>query len=180
MPVLLPQRIDTARLTLRQPRAADAACIFDAYAQDPDVARYMVWRPHRTLDETEAFIAYCVQDLDSGRSRPFVLTRRGDDDAPIGMLEARILPKAIDIGYVLRQSYWGSGLMTEALHALSGAALEDAECFRVQATCDTENHASARVLEKAGFTLEGRLERHLVLPNLSDEPRASLMYARCR
>ena len=70
--------------------------------------------------------------------------------------------------------------MGEAVDSISAAALAHPDCYRVQATCDTENHASARVLEKAGFVREGRLERHTVLPNLGAEPRATLMYARCR
>lgn len=165
---------------MRKPRTADATHMFEAYTQDLDVARYLVWRPHQSLAETEAFISSCLQGWDNGQRRPYVLTRSENDRIPIGMLEARILPNAIDLGYVLQRSSWGTGLMTEAIIALSQVALTLPECFRVQATCDTENHASARVLEKAGFTWEGRLERHAVLPNLGAEPRPSLMYARCR
>jgi ribosomal-protein-alanine N-acetyltransferase len=172
--------MSTQRLTLRKPRESDAAPIFDAYTQDADVARFMVWRPHTRIGETEAFIAYCMQGWDSGQLRPYILTQRDNDSIPIGMLEARMLPYGVDLGYVLQRTSWGTGLMTEALIALAGAALALPGCFRVQATCDTDNHASARVLEKAGFAREGRLERHLVLPNLGAEPRASLMYARCR
>lgn len=180
MPISLPEAIHTRSLTLRKPDAADAKHIFKAYTQDLDVARYLVWRPHQSIGETEAFILNCMQGWASGQRRPFILTRRENSRIPIGMLEARILPNAIDLGYVLQRSYWGAGLMTEAILALSDAALSLPECSRVQATCDTENHASVRVLEKAGFTREGRLERHSVLPNLGPEPRASFMYARSR
>lgn len=180
MPIFLPDRLETRRLTLREPREADASLIFEAYTQDHEVARYMVWRPHRTLRETEQFIAYCMEGWRSGRTRPYVITLHGDEHVPIGMLEARIASHTIDIGYVLQRAYWRAGYMAEALIALSDAALAHQDCFRVQATCDTENSASARVLKKSGFVLEGRLERHLILPNLAPEPRASLMFARCR
>jgi RimJ/RimL family protein N-acetyltransferase len=170
----------TQRLILREPRPADAAVIFATYAQDMEVARYMVWRPLKSVSETEGFIAHCIQGWASGRSRPYVLAFHDSEAAPIGMLEARVLPHGIDLGYVLGRRYWGSGLMPEAIRALSEAALALPECFRVQATCDAENHASARTLEKSGFVREGRLERHTIAPNLSPEPRACLMYARCR
>ncbi|MCG2592746.1 GNAT family N-acetyltransferase [Ramlibacter sp. XY19] len=52
--------------------------------------------------------------------------------------------------------------------------------FRVHAACDVENRPSQRALEKAGFMREGRLERFTVHPNISPEPRACYMYARCR
>lgn len=57
-----------------------------------------------------------------------------------------------------------------------GALLELPELWRVWATCDVENTASARVLEKAGFTFEGvlhRWDRH----NISPEPRDARVYA---
>ena len=52
--------------------------------------------------------------------------------------------------------------------------------FRVWATTDVENRASARVLEKAGFELEGTLRRWDVHPNLSSAPRDALCYSRVR
>lgn len=140
----------------------------------------MVWRPHKSLCETAAFIARCIESWAAGRGRPYVLAHRENEAVTIGMLDARLLGNTVDIGYVLQRASWGAGLMTEAMDALSSAALAQPDCYRVQATCDTENHASARVLEKSGFVREGRLERHLILPNLGPEPRASLMFARCR
>jgi ribosomal-protein-alanine N-acetyltransferase len=180
MSLLLPERLHTARLVLRAPRPEDAARIFAAYTQDSEVARHMVWRPHTSLDQTAAFIAWCIETWTAGRGRPYLLAHCEDEAAPIGMLEARLLGNIVDIGYVLQRASWGAGLMTEAMDAASKAALDQPDCYRVQATCDTQNHASARVLEKSGFVREGQLERHAILPNLGPEPRASLMFARCR
>lgn len=180
MTLLLPTQLRTARLVLREPRQADAALIFDAYTQDPEVARNMVWRPHKAVSETEGFIAYCMQGWASGLGRPYVLAFHDSEHMPIGMLDARVFAHSIDLGYVLGRKYWGSGLMPEAVSALSDSALSVPDCFRVQATCDVENQASARTLEKSGFVREARLERYIVHPNLSDEPRPCYMYARCR
>lgn len=179
MSIFLPELIHTTRLLLRKPRMSDAICLFNAYTQDPDVTRYLVWRPHQRVGETEAFISYCISEWTSGR-RPYVITRRESDSSPIGMLEARILPGTLDIGYVLQRSCWGLGIMPEALTHLGDLALAMPTCFRLQATCNTENHASARVLEKSGFVREARLARHTVFPNLGPEPQASLMYARSK
>jgi RimJ/RimL family protein N-acetyltransferase len=179
MTLSLPDQLRTSKLVLREPRHSDAAAFFEAYTQDIDVARYMTWRPHVALAQTEAFIAYCLRGWASGGSRPYVLVRP-DDDTPIGMLEARLFPHTVDIGYVLQRRHWGQGFMPEAVSALCEAALALPACFRIQATCDAENLASARTLEKSGFVYEGKLSRHTVLPNLGDQPRASLMYARCR
>jgi ribosomal-protein-alanine N-acetyltransferase len=176
--IVLPERIKTARLVLRRPEAADAETIFQAYTQDPRVSRYMVWKPHTALAESQAFIASCMSDWALGHRRPYVLTEVGTDSA-IGMLDARINGFTVDVGYVLAPVHWGKGCMPEAVAALVAVALE-AGFYRVQAFCDVDNRPSQRTLEKAGLNREGRLERYFVHPNLSPEPRPCFMYAKVR
>lgn len=177
---VLPAFLPTNRLVLRAPCAADAAAMFAAYTQDAEVARFMTWRPHTALRETESFVSWCTDAWASGRSRPYVLALRDEPQQAIGMLEARLHPHMVDLGYVLGKKHWGTGLMPEAIGALCDAALALPACFRVQASCDTENAASVRTLEKSGFVREGRLERHTVQPNLDAAPRAVFLYARWR
>lgn len=179
MPRLLPEHITSARLRLRRPAACDASALFLAYTQDPQACRYLTWTPHADEFMTRGFVASCIGAWEAGSRLPYAITEL-DSDVAIGMLEARLLGTAIDIGYVLARRHWGKGLMPEAIGALADSALEVAGIYRVQATCDTENVASQRALEKSGFEREGRLERYTVHPNLSPEPRACFMYARCR
>ncbi|RIX76434.1 GNAT family N-acetyltransferase [Acidovorax cavernicola] len=182
MPQPYPSRIETDRLVLRPPRPEDAAALFAAYTQDAQVCRYMVWKPHAALSETQDFVAYCIEGWQRGSALPYVLTRRTADasDEPIGMLEGRVSAHTVNVGYVLARSHWGHGLMPEALRAFARLALSRDEVFRVEASCDVDNRPSARMLEKSGFTLEGRLARHTVHPNLSNEPRSCFLYAVCR
>jgi [ribosomal protein S5]-alanine N-acetyltransferase len=176
----LPNELATRRLIIRPPRSADAPQIFDAYTQDVEVARYMIWRPHDDVAQTQAFIDDCVEAFPRGIKRPYVLAMREAPGAPVGMLEARVGDHVVDLGYVLARKHWGVGFMPEAIDSLASAVLAMPRFFRVQATCDVENGKSARTLEKAGFVREGRHERFMVHPNISSEPRASYMYARCR
>lgn len=152
--------------------------IFSAYTQDPRVSRYMVWKPHTSIAETKTFIASCIAAWEEGSRFPYVLTEAGSSYA-IGMLEARIQNLTVDLGYVLAPDHWGNGYMPEAIASLATTALTIGY-FRVQAFCDVENHPSQRTLEKAGFSREGRLERYMVHPNLSPEPRPCFMYSRSR
>lgn len=176
---MLPDQLHTRRMILRAPRSADAAHIFEAYAQDMHVARHMVWRPHQAISESEAFIAYCMQAWAGGSSRPYVVALNDDEHVPIGMLEARLFPHTIDLGYVLARKYWGDALMPEAIVSFTEAAQSLQDCFPVQATCHVDNTASARTLEKSGFLREGRLERYAMFPNIDDKPQPCFMYARC-
>lgn len=176
----LPESFVTKRLLLRKPREADARAIFDSYAQDAQVARFMTWRPNSDVSETEQFISQCNFDWEAGTRYAYVLAFHANAQQPIGMLDARIRPHMLEIGYVLARTHWGLGLMPEAILTLTETALTLPQFFRIQATCDVENRASARALEKSGFVREGRLERYIVHPNISSEPRACSLYARCR
>jgi RimJ/RimL family protein N-acetyltransferase len=158
---------------------ADATAIFHGYAQDPEVARYMPWRPHQSISETMEFLQSIVAAWGARDRYEWVVTQPPDDTA-LGMISLRPTDPISTVGYVLRRSVWGQGLMTEAARAVVDEALGRLGLYRVAAFCDVENLASARVLEKAGMVLEGRLRRFQLHPNLSPEPRDVLLYARTR
>ena len=176
---LLPEIVDTQRLRLRKPKTSDALRIFATYGQDPDVAHYMIWRPHTEVDQTQEFIHGCLKSWEGEDRLPYVIVHQGHD-APIGMLDARLHGHMVDIGYVLAKNEWGRGFMPEAIEATVSKLLSCQGIYRVQATCDVDNKASRRTLEKSGFNQEGRLERHTIHPNISPLPRDCYMYARCR
>src|ERR1700761_2601783 len=95
---LLPESLETKRLLLREPCEADALEIFKAYAQDLEVARYMVWRPPVAVEEAERFIAQCLSDWAMGKRQAYVLAFHSEPRRPIGMLDARVHSHMLDIG----------------------------------------------------------------------------------
>lgn len=82
-----------------------------------------------------------------------------------------------EIGFWVGEPFWGGGIATEAARFISGYAFATFPFVRLQAGVFEWNPASTRVLEKAGFTLEGRLRRAI-----TKEGRVGdlLMYARVR
>ena len=178
-PRAFPDLIETPRLKLRAPDVSDAEEMFASYTQDAEVARYMIWQPHVSLEATRNFIAGCVDQFNAGSALPYILTLKATGRL-IGMLEARPRGHIVNIGYVLARDQWGQGLMVEAIQAFKDLALGLPGIYRVEATCDVDNRPSARALEKSGFLLEGRLARHTVHPNISAEPRDCFIYAACR
>jgi len=176
---VLPRAFETSRLIARLPVPSDAALLYAAYASNPAVSRYMMWRPHAEVSTMEAFVAECMAAAERGTRFPFVLVERTGAE-PIGMLEARPAGHKVDLGYVLAPQLWGRGYMPEAISRLSEIALALPDVFRMQAFCDVENRASQRALEKSGFLREGRHERFIIHPNMSSEPRPCFMYALCK
>jgi len=174
-----PEIIETERLVLRPPRPPDAHVIFDLYARDAEVTRYLVWKPHADPGMTEAFIAACIERRENGTGFPWVIERRAGGQL-LGMLDLRPDGFKMDMGYVLARPFWGKGYASEAARAVVDWAIAQAGIYRVWATCDVENLASARVLEKAGMQREGLLRRWIRHANLGEEPRDSWCYARVR
>ncbi len=177
--MLPPTSFTTSRLLLRAPLPADAVAIFQAYAQDPEVTRYLVWRPHRDLSETQAFIERCLLSWQQHTEFAYVITDQQTTQL-LGMLSLRISGFAASLGYGLRRAAWGQGIMPEAAGVVTDWALAQPSIYRVWAICDYENRASARVLEKIGMQCEGLMRRGVLHPNLSDEPRDCWLYARVK
>jgi len=180
MSLKFPEKITTERLLLRKPVAQDAVRIFEAYATDPEVVRFLTWEAHNNADETSAFIAACLDEWEENRKWPYVITKGGMPDAPIGMIHLEQAAHEISTGYVLAKSFCGQGFITEAFRALIDLCFSQDSIYRISAFCDVENVGSARVMEKAGLTFEGVLKRHTVAPALSSEPRDCRLYARVR
>lgn len=66
-----------------------------------------------------------------------------------------------EIGYWLAKPYWGQGIMTDAVREFVRYAFDRLQLHRLTAHVFESNVGSARVLEKNGFVLEGRLRKHL-------------------
>jgi RimJ/RimL family protein N-acetyltransferase len=171
-----PERIETERLVLRIPKFTDAAVLFDTYMQDPEVTRYVMWRPHTSIDQTIEFLKGCIAAWEGERRFPYVILLKGSDN-PIGMVDFHITGTIVGIGYVMGRAYWGKGYMPEAVQIIVNWALEQPSIYRVCADCDVENTASARVMEKVGMQREGVLRRYSIHPNINDEPRDCYLYA---
>lgn len=172
----MPEQMETERLILRKPGPDDAHPIFVGWAQDQEVTRYLTWRPHQHIAQTEEFIRACLVAWDQGIRFPYMMTRKGSK-AVIGMIDPRMEGPRVGIGYAAARAYWGKGYVPEATRAIIHWAFQQPSIYRVYATTDIENLASQRVLEKVGMHCEGLLRKYIVHPNISDIPRDSYMYA---
>ncbi len=172
----MPEQITTERLVLRMPRMEDAIAIFESWAQDPEVTRYLTWRPHERIEQTEIFVQSCLHVWETKTRFPYMITRK-DSGEVIGMIDPRIEGPKVGIGYGLARAYWGKGYVPEATRAIIDWAFQQPTIYRVYATTEVDNIASRRVLEKVGMQCEGILRKYIIHPNISEIPRDSYMYA---
>ena len=112
-----PERIETERLVLRKPRMEDAPAIFAGWAQDPEVTRYLTWRPHQRIEQTQEFVQSCLAAWENETRFPYMITLKESDEV-IGMIDPRIEGPKVGIGYVIARSHWGKGYVPEATRAI--------------------------------------------------------------
>lgn len=172
-----PEVFTTERLVLRRPRLSDAEAIFE-YASDPRVIHYMDYSPRAEVNEVLKSLEDRPRQWKSG-SFSWVITVKPEDKS-VGSIACWLEDHAAGFGYLLNQNYWGHGYATEAASAVVEWAISLPSIYRVWATCDTENLASVRVLEKSGLVREARLRCYQIRPNISAIPRDAFMYARVR
>ena len=83
----------------------------------------------------------------------------------------------VELGYWLGEPFWGGGIMSHAVCAMVGYGFQTLPIERIEAYVYANNPASLRVLEKCGFSFEGRLRRNVFKDGqLLD----SLVYSRLR
>jgi len=162
--------LESDRLRLRRAALSDARPIFESYAQDPFVTRYLTWQPLTSLQQAEDFLVQVDRRWEDGESLAWTISLATSNQL-IGMIEARIDKHRVEVGYVLAQSAWGTGFATEALQLVTAWALSQPTIRCVWAYADVDNLASIRVLEKAGLSRAGLLHSWARHPNVSDELR---------
>jgi ribosomal-protein-alanine N-acetyltransferase len=117
--------------------------------------------PHPyTRRDGQTFIRYARA---SEPETSFALEVDGSAVGGIGFsLLADVERVSSEIGYWVGEVYWGRGICTEALRAVTAYAIERHRLTRVFALPFAHNAASRRVLEKAGFVVEGHLRRSAI------------------
>ena len=155
------QTIETQRLILRRFTTDDADDMFNNWASDPEVTRFMTWPPHQSVEFTKSLLSKWIADYEDGGYFNWVMEYRetGEVIGNISVVRLREDIDAADIGYCMSRRYWGRGLMPEALGGVMEYLFDVVGLNRVAACHDVNNPKSGRVMEKAGMIREGILRQ---------------------
>ena len=141
-------------LPVRRWRAADRPSLVH-HANDREVWRWLrdsFPHPYTDVDAT-AWLEFATHQSPAVN---FAIEVDGEAVGGIGLVVGNDISRlSAEVGYWLGRDHWGQGLATKALRAITSYAFEALAVERVFATPFEGNEASFRVLEKAGFSLEG-------------------------
>jgi len=153
---MFPQ-LETARFLLQEILPEDQPFIFEGLSHPQVIPHYGV--QYKTLEETSAQMQYYRQLQKGGTGAWWKITAKETREklGAIGYNNYSAPHRKCEIGYWLLTRHWRNGIIAEALPVLIRYLFEEKKVHRIEALVEIENSASAAVVRKAGFVLEGTL-----------------------
>jgi len=165
--------LNTGRLVLREFTAEDVDAVH-RYATDPEVYKYQPWGPN-TVKNTIDFIQGAIARRLKSPRDDYELAVEHPESGLIGGCGIFVTSEGkAEMGYTLRKDMWGKGYGTEVVGTLIHFGFHQRGLHRIEASCDTRNVGSYRVMEKNGMTREGTLREN---KKIHGEWRTSYIYS---
>ena len=152
--------IETERLVLRRFSVDDAQAMYQNWASDPEVTRYLTWRTYAGVEDGEAVLRDWVSSYAKEDFYQWAIVLKSHGSDPIGSISAVHVDDAIDaaeIGYCIGKAWWRQGITSEALSAVMDFFFDEVGANRVAARHDPNNPRSGRVMQMCGMKYEGTL-----------------------
>lgn len=149
--------LETPRLTLRRLTVEDGPAMYQNWASDPEVTRYLTWPAHTSVEGTRAYLADMFRQTEEPDMYDWgiVLKELGEPVGNISVVERREKAACLQLGYSLGRRWWHQGIMSEAASRVIDFLFEEVGALRIEARYDTRNPHSGGVMEKCGMTFEG-------------------------
>ncbi|MFT6077431.1 MAG: ribosomal-protein-alanine N-acetyltransferase [Rickettsiales bacterium] len=153
--------IDLGDFILREQNVEDAPAFFEYFA-DPEVSQYIISSIPTTIAEARTEIRYWINVFDYNDGIYFAIARKSDNKmiGSVGVSGINRIHNRIEASYDLAKEYWGQGLMSKSLKAVTDYAFKTRKFNRIEAIAMPDNVGSYKVLEKCGFIFEGVLRQH--------------------
>ena len=129
------------------------------HANNPKIAGNLrdIFPSPYTLSDANQWVAHASTQMPV---TDFAIVIDGDAAGGIGFVrQGDVARRSVEIGYWLGEAYWGRGIVTEAVRAMSDYIFANFDVCRIFSTIFESNPASRRVLENAGYSLEGRMRK---------------------
>ena len=162
--------LETERLYMRRLREEDSEALFTIFS-DKATMKYWGHPPFTKQQQALNRIIEYLEDLDAGKSICMAIEHRSNPGliGTISLFNFYEDSRRAEVGYILSRAHWGTGIMSEALNAIIDYAFLDLNLNRLEADIDPNNKASASLLKKNGFGVEGYLrERWIVGDQTTD------------
>ena len=155
--------LETDRLVLRRFCREDAQAMYDNWARDPEVTKFLSWPCYKSIEDAHSILKIWGKSYEQPDFYQWAIVLK-DLGQPIGSISVVNLDARVDmaeIGYCIGKPWWGRGIVPEATKAVMKYLFEEVGMQRLEVGHDPENTASGGVIRKCGFTYEGTFRRRI-------------------
>ena len=160
--------LKTARLVLRPFREGDAVAMFENWAGDPEVTKYLTWTPHKSAEETHALLSLWAEESKKPDVYHWAIEYENELVGDVNIMQVNEESESAITGYCLAKKCWGKGIMTEAYGEVLRFLFEEVGFHRIGSSHAVENPASGKVMEKCGLLYEGTFRKEFRLPSTGE------------
>ena len=153
------KRIETERLTLRRAVVEDAQPMFDNWASDDEVTKFLTWPTHSSVEVTKMVVDSWIKGYEQDNFYQWIIELK-ETGQPIGSISAVRQDEKLalaEIGYCMGRKWWHRGIMSEALQAVIDYLFDQVGMNRVESRHDPNNPHSGGVMRKCGMKYEGTM-----------------------
>jgi RimJ/RimL family protein N-acetyltransferase len=161
---------------IRPYAAADASALFEAIHESmAELLPWMPWcHPGYSMEEAQAWIEFTLAGHRGGTMFDFAIEADGSLVGACGINRIDALNRVANLGYWVRTSRAGQGIVTRAVHQLIDWALANTRLERIEIVAAVDNVRSQRVAERVGARREAVLAKRAMAHG---RPSAAVMYA---
>ena len=151
-------RLETPRLILLRTQMEDAEAMFNNWANDSEVTKYLTWQPHGNIEVTKNLLSNWVESYEKEDYYQWLIVLK-ESNEPIGSIMVSTVGRAqsAHVGYCIGRKWWHQGIMSETLKRVMDFLFDEVGYHRVESMHDSNNPNSGKVMAKCGMKYEGTL-----------------------
>lgn len=153
------QTVETKRLILRKYKDGDAQYLYNNWASDDEVTKYLTWKTYKDISAAYEWIEFLKSNYVRDNFYEWTIVLK-EIDEPIGSISAVDIKEninAVHIGYCIGRRWWHQGITSEALSAVIDFFFDKVGADRVESRHDPRNVNSGKVMQKCGMKYEGTM-----------------------
>lgn len=155
------KKLQTKRLILRRFKMSDDVEMFDNWANDNEVTKYLTWPAHQNVSATRTILKDWIAQYDNSQFYQWGIELKDSNQliGSVGSVSLNNQTKSVHIGYCIGQKWWHQGIMSEALECLIEFFFNEVKVNRVESRHDPKNIGSGKVMQNCGMLYEGTIKQ---------------------
>lgn len=154
--------LETERLIIRKFNKDDGIYMYNNWASDEKVTKYLKWPTHKSKEMSQSYVNWVIKNYEKDSHNAVYdwiieLKEIGEPIGSIGVVNINDEVESVEIGYCIGSKWWHKGIMSEALKEVIRFFMEYVGVNRIEARHDIRNENSGKVMKKCGLKYEGTL-----------------------